>query len=514
MNNYEEQIYSIIHEALYSICESKPANPIESLSQKMFELVNADSSQLTTKKKEENILTHHSSSKDNSMEFNKIYKIIKKIGVGNYGKVYTISPINSSSSDNQIKAVKIIKKNIKQLSESNSEMLKKLDHPHIIKIHDIQEDVDNIFIIMEYCKHGDLLTFIQNNKISEQQAKIIIKQVLLALSYLHKNKIIHRDIKPENILIAHLGDKINNIYPDIHIKLIDFGSAKYFDKQKHSESFKSPYYTAPEVLTGNYNEKCDIWSTGILFYMLINSKPPFNGSSHEIIYNLVNEELKFKGNESVEVKEFIKLLLAKSPNDRFSASEYLNHPLLNSLEPNEELTIKAIETLTNIKDFWNGNTLRKQILTYISEHKLYLEDNYECAKIFQELDKNNDGQLDINEIFTYFGQYFVGTEQNEMEQITKLVENIDVNKNGKIDYSEFMMVLNTFHRNNEIKTLSDIFDRFDADCSGYIEIHELKELLKDAVIDKSFEELLSEFDDNGDNKLSKEEFISLVTKFY
>ena len=212
------------------------------------------------------------------------------------------------------------------------------------------------------------------------------------------------------------------------------------------------------------------------------------------------------------------MLLTKDPKNRISTSnECLEHPYLNFETEDEknQTNILAVEAFGNMKDFWQGNGLRKQILSYISEHRLYQEDNYACGRIFKELDKNHYGQLDINEIFTYFSSYFVGTVEEEMENIKKMMENIDVNNNGKIDYSEFMIVISKFHRNNEIKVLSEIFEKFDCDGSGFIEVEELKLAFKhDEGLDKSLEELLSDFDSNGDQKLSKDEFIALVTKYY
>ncbi len=158
------------------------------------------------------------------------------------------------------------------LSEFNFDFILGLDHPHIVKILDIFDEDIYLFIIEEYCEGGDLTSFLMRNRVlNEDLTRSIIRQLLTTLNYLHSKGITHRDVKLENILI-------HKKQPELIIKLADFGTATFFFKNKPlTDVCGTPYYIAPEVLKGNYNEKCDIWSTGVIAYLLLCGKPPFTG---------------------------------------------------------------------------------------------------------------------------------------------------------------------------------------------------------------------------------------------
>ena len=173
--------------------------------------------------------------------------------------------------------MKIINKEIhdtNDISEFNFDLILGLDHPHIVRIIDIFDEEDYLYIIEEYCEGGDLFSYIMKHRyIPEDKTKIIICQILKTLKYLHENHITHRDIKPENILI-HRKE------PEIIVKLADFGTATFFCKNKSlTDIMGTPYYIAPEVIKGSYNEKSDIWSTGVIVFLLLCGKPPFQSKN-------------------------------------------------------------------------------------------------------------------------------------------------------------------------------------------------------------------------------------------
>lgn len=160
------------------------------------------------------------------------------------------------------------------------DILKMMDHPHIVKVYDYYEDVDNFNIVMEYCKGGELFEHISKRGVfDETMASDIMKQILSAISYLHLQNIIHSDLKAENIMFVNEDDT------DLHCKLIDFGMAsKYNPEKKLSHIQGTPYYIAPEVLMNSYDSKADIWSVGVLLYILLTGTPPFKASTLKEIF--------------------------------------------------------------------------------------------------------------------------------------------------------------------------------------------------------------------------------------
>ena len=243
------------------------------------------------------------------------YKIINKLGKGSFGSVYKVK----NKITGEIRAMKIIKNtsindndgmaNKKFLKEI--QVLKELEHPNIIKIFEYYIDNRYHYIITELLTGGELYeTILKCQKFNEKKAAYIMKQILSALNYLHSKGIVHRDIKPENILVQNDDKKNKNYLDEIHIKLIDFGASNFF-KENEILTLKvgSPYYIAPEVLNKCYNEKCDIWSAGVVLYVMLTGNFPFVGkTSQKLFESIKTGKYKNTGKEweaiSKEAKDF------------------------------------------------------------------------------------------------------------------------------------------------------------------------------------------------------------------
>jgi calcium-dependent protein kinase len=194
-----------------------------------------------------------------------------------------------------------------------------------MRIYELLEDDDNYYIISEFIRGGELFDrIIKSKQFNEEKASFLIYQILLALNYIHNKNIMHRDLKPENILLES-GD-INNL----NIKLSDFGFATYYAPGE-SLQCGSPLYMAPEIVKSEkYTEKVDIWSTGVIAYILLSGRPPFGGKQKQEIYrNIKNAELVFPDqywkNISAEAIDFIKLALTRDKTIRPSAQELIQH---------------------------------------------------------------------------------------------------------------------------------------------------------------------------------------------
>ena len=230
--------------------------------------------------------------------------------------------------------MKIIKKKThseKDEKEIRNEIniLKTMDHPNIVKIFEFYSNKDSYNIIMEYCKGGKLVSEIRNYApFDEKYTAYVMYQIFSAINYCHNMNIIHRDLKPESILIVN-KNKSNN-YPNI--KISDFGMSTVVEKNTvQNKIVGTIYYVAPEVINKKYNGKCDIWSCGVIMYVLLTKKPPFGGDMpDEIIDNIqkgtydLNSPIFDKISKSAI--DLIQKLLNKDIEKRISAQEALNHP--------------------------------------------------------------------------------------------------------------------------------------------------------------------------------------------
>ena len=160
-------------------------------------------------------------------------------------------------------------------------------HPNILRIYELLHDDNFYFIVSEFIRYGELFDFISKRSesnigaLTESEAKTIVKQLFYALNYMHKLGIVHRDVKPENILIDN---------PDhLRIKLTDFGFARYFkEKDRMNDQLGSPIYMPPEiVLQQNYNEKVDVWSAGVVTYIMLSGLVPFKGTTKPEVFHAI-----------------------------------------------------------------------------------------------------------------------------------------------------------------------------------------------------------------------------------
>ena len=249
------------------------------------------------------------------------------LGSGLYGEIRLCTHIKTE----KVYAVKIILKAglptdlVKHHSiEKQFRLIQTLDHPCILKIFEFYEDFSNYYLVMEYVNGGDLYSKIEKTKkFSEETAAKIIKQLLSALAYMHSKNIAHRDIKPENILIEEKNGAMA-------LKLIDFDTCiKVAPSTKLKGIFGTVYYMAPEVIEGYYNEKCDVWSTGVILYSLLTKSFPYGGhSDNEIMNNITSSRLNLEilqtDGVSAEAISLVKKLLKFNKKKRLTASEASN----------------------------------------------------------------------------------------------------------------------------------------------------------------------------------------------
>lgn len=213
------------------------------------------------------------------------YDIVKILGDGGFGQV-KLGRNKDTGIERAIKYITLESTNEAKISKMMEEVniLKKLDHPNIIKVYDVYQEERHLCIVTELCSGGELFDRIkQASNFTENQAARYMLDMVSAVKYCHEVGIVHRDLKPENLL---LEDK----NPNARLKLIDFGTSQHFEPDEKMKKFiGTSYYIAPEVINGSYDQKCDVWSLGVILYIMLSGLPPFNGSSDEEIYKKIQK---------------------------------------------------------------------------------------------------------------------------------------------------------------------------------------------------------------------------------
>jgi calcium-dependent protein kinase len=448
---------------------------------------------------------------ENPSSITEYYKISEDvIGRGSYSEVRQAVHLVTK----EVRAVKIIfkskcseKRQQKILNEVK--ILKKLDHPNIIKLYEYFIEEKFIMIVMEYVGGGDLFERIMaETRLSEYTAAEIFKQILSAVHYLHLNNYVHRDLKPENVLLD--GETV---------KLIDFGTSGKFETDRQLKALLGTiYYIAPEVLQKNYNEKCDVWSCGVMLYIILVGKPPFNGTNDLSIFGKIqNAKIDFRISQfrqiSLPAKTLIKSMLTIDPDNRITIldalkSEWLFYTLSSK---NKEEAKKSSALMANIKSFALKSKMQKAVYFYIINQLTSHEDRKELIEVFKILDRNQDGVISRQEIVR--GLRFVNQYISDGE-VSAIMARIDQNHDNCIDYTEFVAAAIDRRKILSEDKITQCFRIFDKDNSGKISLAEFKEVFqsKNIVDDEVWVKMIKEVDKNGDGEIELQEFRDLLCK--
>ena len=454
------------------------------------------------------------------------YHKIKLLGQGSFGTVYLVK--NKKLNNNF--AMKIIEKSSDDEEKEDEikneiNILRKLDHPNILKINDFFSTKNEYFLITEFCPEGELFYEIKNfAPFDEALAGWYMKQILSAVNYCHKSKIIHRDLKPENILIYQRNKKGFN-----SIKIIDFGTAILFNK-KDKNLAGSIYYLAPEIISKNrkYTEKCDIWSCGIIMYILLTGKPPFNGDSdEEILKKILQNHLDLEKYPwsviSLKAKDLIKKLLETDTKKRITAEEALNHEWFKCKQVNTQETSGLFKVknpdllLNNLINYRTDNPLRCAVLAYLIHNNMQLEHVHEAIKLFNKMDLNGDGQISKDELYIGLKDFLELSGDKLKNNVDIIFNNLDTDHNGFIEYEEFIRAAvnkKIFYSTNYLRFAFDYFDR---DKNGCISFDEIKNIFfineknkKDSKAQEQLKKCFQDSDINGNGNLTFDEFIKMT----
>lgn len=448
-------------------------------------------------------------------QIEKDYKLLGVLGQGAYSVVYK-AVHRKTQIVRCIKKIAIAKftKNQKEDIMNEIKMLTKVDHAHIMKIMEYYQNEKYLFIVTEYLDGGELFDKIELlQTFSEAEAANYMSQILMAVSYLHSMNIIHRDIKPENIVLSNKDH-------DANLKLIDFGTSREVEgNQKLQARMGTAYYIAPEVLRKNYDVKCDIWSCGIILYVLLCGYPPFNGSTEKkIIQRILKGQFTFPveewGKVSQNAKDLIKKMLTLDPEKRPSADQLLKEPWFSNRRKSIFDDKSHQIVINHLKNFKAKAKLQKAILLYIANFFDLKEEKARLQETFELMDTNFDGKLSKDELIQAYSQMY--DKQTAELYVKEIFEAVDFNDSKTLDFSEFMVANINYKKNLNNKSLEKIFNVVDEDGSGFISHDELRKFLnyEKGQNDQLIDDMIKEVDEDNDKQISFNEFKAMMEGFY
>eukprot|EP00897_Mesotaenium_endlicherianum_P007525 jgi/Mesen1/6800/ME000035S06183 len=382
-------------------------------------------------------------------------------------------------------------------------------HPNIVKLKDAYEDKQSVHIVMELCAGGELFDrIIARGHYSERAAASLCRTIVQVVEYCHSLGVMHRDLKPENFLLANKKE-------DAGLKATDFGLSIFFKPgDLISDIVGSAYYVAPEVLRRSYSLEADVWSCGVILYILLCGVPPFWAENEQGIFDAVlRGHIDFVSdpwpNISAGAKDLVKKMLKQDPRDRLTANQVLNHPWIkvDGSAPDEPLDSAV---LTRLKQFSAMNKMKKLALRVIAK-SLSEEEIMGLKEMFRAMDVDGSGAITYEELKEGLRKH--GSTLPE-SQIRELMEAADVDNSGTIDYEEFITATVHLNKVEKEEHLYEAFRHFDKDDSGYITVEELKvALAADNDLEPGeIDDIIREVDTDHDGNINYDEFSAMMKK--
>ncbi|KAI3442368.1 uncharacterized protein J3R85_001101 [Psidium guajava] len=440
-----------------------------------------------------------------------LYTLGRKLGQGQFGITYLCTE-NATGMDYACKSITkrklISREDVEDVRREIQIMHHLAGQKNIVMIKGAYEDPLYVHIVMELCSGGELFDrIIQRGHYSERKAAELTKIIVGVVEACHSLGVMHRDLKPENFLLVNKDD-------DFSLKAIDFGLSVFFKPgQIFTDVVGSPYYVAPEVLLKHYGPAADVWTAGVILYILLSGVPPFWAETQQGIFDAVLKgHIDFDSDPwpliSDSAKDLIRKMLCCRPSNRLTAHEVLCHPWIceNGVAPDRALDPAV---LSRLKHFSAMNKLKKMALRVIAE-SLSEEEIAGLKEMFKAMDTDNSGAITFDELKAGLRRY--GSTMKDTE-IRDLMDAADVDNSGTIDYGEFIAAtihLNKFEREEH---LIAAFQYFDKDGSGYITVDELQHACAEHnITDVLIEDIIREVDQDNDGRIDYGEFVAMMQK--
>lgn len=408
------------------------------------------------------------------------------------------------------------------------DILKSLDHPHIARVHQIFiEPKLYCRLVLDLCQGGELFHRMKTKgHFTERYTAKLITTMLKALNYLHSNLIVHRDLKLENWLFWQ--PEVSPDDEDADIALVDFGLSRRL-RSLDEEMLKQVgtcYYVAPEVLEGRYKgTSCDLWSLGVICFMLISGHAPFESSRDAEITRMVKEDpvpdiYSTSSNSvwaevSTEGKDFVMKLLEKNPEKRLDTKQALEHPwIVNIL--NEQHSIhrrpskthkvndSILESLRNFTKYKEFKRLAMECIAFSLDHN----EIKNLTDLFEEIDTDNDGYIGLEELVSALKDH----DNLDREEITKIFNALDEEQSGRVHVNEFVAGALQARYHLEANFLDEAFSRLDVCDKGEITLEDIQRVLGKCATNERINAIWEQLRGSGDSKkpVTRLEFLQFM----
>lgn len=395
-------------------------------------------------------------------------KVVLAHGVAD-GRKYALKTLQASKN-------KLARERLAMLAEE-VEICLVVDHPNIVRVHDVYEtDHEVVYVVMECCSGGELFSHAADDSgLAECDAALAVRQMLRAVGYLHGNNIVHRDLKPENFLFE-------SKQVGAPLKLIDFGFAHVWNRcEPMMTCCGSLQYVSPEVLAmKGYDEKCDIWSLGVISFLLLTGMPPFFASTEREMRRRIRAgRLDWSGTRDVpaDAVDFVSSLLARKPEDRPSASLAIFHPWLVRTHSGQaaaslSLFFFSAEVIRPMTRYARAPRLRRVALQLLAQH-LPAKDTIELSEAFLALDHDNVGSILVEDLKDAIRR---STEGQECD-LRELYEGLDSLWGERLSHTDFVAATLELRPRPRDDDVLACFRRLDIDRSGAISVWDLQRAL-------------------------------------
>ncbi|TVU39439.1 hypothetical protein EJB05_12858 [Eragrostis curvula] len=447
-------------------------------------------------------------------DFETRYTLGKLLGHGQFG--YTFAAVDRASGERV--AVKRIDKNKMVLPVAVEDVKREVKilkalrgHENVVHFYNAFEDENYVYIVMELCEGGELLDRIlakKDSRYSEKDAAVIVRQMLKVAAECHLHGLVHRDMKPENFLFKSTKE-------DSPLKATDFGLSDFIRPGKQFRDIVgSAYYVAPEVLKRKSGPESDVWSIGVITYILLCGRRPFwdkteDGIFKEVLKNKPDFRRKPWPNITPSAKDFVQKLLVKDPRARLTAAQALSHDWVREGGKASEIPLD-ISVLNNMRQFVKYSRFKQFALRALAS-TLNAEELSDLRDQFDAIDVDKNGTISLEELKQALAKDVPWRLKGP--RVMEIIEAIDSNTDGLVDFEEFVAATLHVHQlvehdTEKWRSLSQAaFDKFDVDGDGYITSDELR---MHTGLKGSIDPLLEEADIDKDGKISLDEFRRLL----